>query len=70
MYAELADQADIKAEQHLNAALARKFRPEPVSAVCRSGNCGEPSVPSISYCYCGCRADAEKIARAKVFNLH
>ncbi|WP_277754366.1 hypothetical protein [Rosenbergiella epipactidis] len=42
MYAELADQADAEAEQHLNAALARKVRPEAASATCRNGDCGEP----------------------------
>lgn len=70
MYADIADQADAEAEQHLNAALARRVRPEPASAICRNGDCGESSVPGTSYCCCECREDAEKIARAKAFNRH
>jgi len=70
IYADIADQADAEAEQHLNATLARRVIPEPASAVCRSGDCGEQSVPGTSYCCCECREDAEKIARAKVFNRH
>ena len=70
MYADIADQADAEAEQHLNAALPRRVRPEPVSEVCRNGDCGQPSVPGTSYCCCECREDAEKISRAKVFNRH
>ncbi len=70
MYADIADQANAEAEQHLNAALERRVRPEPVSAVCLNGDCGEKSVPGTSYCCCECREDAEKIVRAKVFNRH
>ncbi|WP_241624205.1 hypothetical protein [Rosenbergiella epipactidis] len=70
MYADIADQADAEEEQHLNAALARRVRPEPASTVCRNGDCGEPSVPGTSYYCCECREDAEKIGRAKVFNRH
>ncbi|WP_241646753.1 hypothetical protein [Rosenbergiella metrosideri] len=70
MFADIADQADAEAEQHLNAALIRRVRPEPASANHWNGNCGEPSVPGTSYCCCECREDAEKIARAKVLNRH
>lgn len=70
MYADIADQADAESEQHLSAALARRVRPEPASAVCLNGDCGEPSVAGTSYCSCECREDAEKIARAKVFNRY
>jgi len=70
MYAELADQADAETEQPLNAVLPKRVRPSPASVVCRNDDYGEPSVPGTSYCCCGCREDAEKIARANVFNLH
>ncbi|WP_241640743.1 hypothetical protein [Rosenbergiella epipactidis] len=70
MYADIADQADAEAQQHLNVVLARIIRSEPASATCRNGDCGEPSVLGTSYCCCECREDAEKIARAKIFNRH
>jgi len=36
MYADIADQADAVVEQHFNAALARRVKPEPASATCRT----------------------------------
>ncbi|WP_241647474.1 hypothetical protein [Rosenbergiella metrosideri] len=70
MYADIADQADTEAEQHVNAALARRVRPEPVSVISRNRYCGDQSVTGTSYCCWECREDAEKIACAKVFNHH
>lgn len=63
--ADVADDAAVEFEQHLNAAIANRAKPVPPSPVCRNGDCGEQSLPGTSYCCSECREDAEKVARAK-----
>ena len=60
MYADILDEAAAREQQLVEIALANRKMPEPVSAICRNGDCGEPSQPGTSYCCPECREDDEK----------
>ena len=63
-FADVADEAAARQQMDIEIALANRRMPDPVSAVCRNGDCGEPSQPGTSYCCVECREDDERWRRA------
>lgn len=63
-FADPADEAAARQQIDIDIALANRKVPEPLSAVCKNADCGEPSLPGTSYCSAECREDADKWARA------
>lgn len=64
MHADITDQAAELEELERTIPLANRKKPEPPSAVCRNGDCGEASQPGTNYCCPECREDDEKWVRA------
>jgi len=64
-FADPADEAAARQQIDIDVALANRKAPEPVSATCLNGDCGEPSQPGTSYCCPECREDDERWKRAK-----
>lgn len=61
---DIANEAFEREEWERELALKNRKKPEPPSAVCRNGDCGEPSQPGANYCCPECREDDEKWVRA------
>lgn len=59
-FADPADEAAARQQLDIEIALANRKAPEPLSAVCRNADCGEPSQPGTSYCCASCREDDER----------
>lgn len=63
-FADPIDEAAAREQMMIDVALANRKVPEPASATCLNGDCGEPSQPGTSYCCAECRYDDERWKRA------
>lgn len=64
-YADASDEATARTEYDIEIAISNRKQPEETSAVCKNGDCGEPSITGTSYCCKECCEDAQKHAWAQ-----